>query len=284
PAIFENGPVETRASDQYYAILREQPGNSYLFDRFYNAWLESGTTEQLETRLEEALEQSNGRADRLLLAFFYEKQGQDREALRLYREGTKGQAPDAEYLYFKARAESRHLEFDAAISDLVQARTLECSPEVAEKTGKLLGELYIRTHQKDKAADLWAQLLATGTENLELYEDLIELQIKEGLFEDARKTSEDLIAITKDPQQVVIRRLRRGDIYQYKGDTEKALAAYAKALGAGGAPPEIHRSLGLIHLKSGQSEKAWAAFAKYLELKPDADDIEIIKSMMQPMG
>ncbi|MCH7635429.1 MAG: peptidase M48, partial [Proteobacteria bacterium] len=52
----------------------------------------------------------------------------------------------------------------------------------------------------------------------------------------------------------------------------------------GGAPPEIHRSMGLIYLKSGQSEKAWAAFAKYLELSPDADDLEIIKSMMQPMG
>jgi predicted Zn-dependent protease len=87
-----------------------------------------------------------------------------------------------------------------------------------------------------------------------------------------------------------------GELYRLRGkkadedkkgevdDNAKALAAYAKALDAGGAPPEIHRSLGLIYLKYGQSEKARAAFAKYLELKPDADDIEIIKSMTQPMG
>ncbi|MCZ6483650.1 MAG: M48 family metallopeptidase [Alphaproteobacteria bacterium] len=88
----------------------------------------------------------------------------------------------------------------------------------------------------------------------------------------------------------------RGELYRLRGkkadgdkegdtdDQDKALAAYAKALDAGGVPPEIHRSMGLIYLKSGQSEKAWAAFAKYLELSPDADDLEIIKSMMQPMG
>jgi predicted Zn-dependent protease len=87
-----------------------------------------------------------------------------------------------------------------------------------------------------------------------------------------------------------------GELYRLRGkkadedkegeaaDKDKALAAYAKALDAGGAPPEIHRSLGLIYLKSGQSEKARAAFAKYIELKPDADDIEIIKSMTRPMG
>jgi predicted Zn-dependent protease len=88
----------------------------------------------------------------------------------------------------------------------------------------------------------------------------------------------------------------RGELYRLRGkkadedkegdtdDEDKALAAYAKALDAGGAPAEIHRSMGLIYLKSGQSEKARAAFAKYLELNPDADDLEIIKSMMQPMG
>ncbi len=88
----------------------------------------------------------------------------------------------------------------------------------------------------------------------------------------------------------------RGELYRLRGkkadgdkegdtdDKDKALAAYAEALDAGGAPPEIHRSMGLIYLKSGQSEKAWAAFARYLELSPDADDLEIIKSMMQPMG
>ena len=88
----------------------------------------------------------------------------------------------------------------------------------------------------------------------------------------------------------------RGELYRLRGkkadgdkegdtdDKDKALAAYAKALDAGGAPPEIHRSMGLIYLKSGQSEKARAAFAKYLELNPDADDLEIIKSMMQTMG
>jgi tetratricopeptide (TPR) repeat protein len=241
--------AETRLAEQYHEILREQPGNSYLFDRFYNAGLASGTPEQLEARLIEALAQSDqsdpsdqsgqsgqsaSQADRLLLALFYEKQGRDLEALEHYRAGATPRPLDAEFLYYKARAESRHLAFDTAIADLLQARELAVTGAVAENASKLLGELYIRTHQKEKAAALWKELLAAGQENLGLYDDLIELQIKEGLFDDALATSEEVLAATRDPHQAVVRRLRFGDIYLYQGEQEKALLVYSEALNAVG--------------------------------------------------
>ncbi len=216
--------------NKYFPLLLQQPGNSYLYDRFYNAWLDTGTLEQLESFLQTNLETRNDLAARLLLAFFYERQGQDAKALELYRTAPGDRTIGAEYLYYRARAEARHLNLERAIADLVQARTLPCREEMAERIGKLLGELYVRTDQKDKAAALWKQLLDAGSESGETYEDLIELQIKEGLFADALQSSDKLIAITKDPYKAVMYTLRKGDIHQYQADYEKALEVYSEAL------------------------------------------------------
>ena len=215
---------------RYFSLLQEQPGNSYLFDRFYNTWLDTKTVEQLEAFLKANLEQDPKLAGRLLLAFFYERQGRDSQALAVFRDKTPLGAVTAEYLFYKAKAEARNLSFEQAISDLLAARKLPCVDEIAEKTGQLLGELYVRTNQKDKAAALWKQLLASGNENLALYEDLIELQVKEGLFDDALKTCDELISLTKDPYKAVMRRLRKGDVYQYKSETQRALDVYAETL------------------------------------------------------
>jgi bla regulator protein BlaR1 len=217
-------------AQKYYVLLREQPGNSYLFDRFYEAWLESDTLTDLESFLKHQLDQIPDAANRLILAFCYERQGRDAEAVQLYRQGGTEISAQADFLFFKARAEARQLEFATAMADLQRVRNLPCSEELALKAGKLLGELYIRTHQRDKASALWQELLAQGADNEALYEDLIELQIKEGLFDEALKTSRDLIAITRDPYQAVKRRLRQGDIHQYKRELETALAVYSQAL------------------------------------------------------
>lgn len=231
----EGEPVTTppkipASAEPYFTLLQEQPGNTYLFDRFYRSWLTTSTVTELETFLRFHLHQYQDLAGRLLLAFFYERQGQDDLALALYREKPQALPATAEFLYYKAKAESRHLAFETAIANLLTSRDLSGSEEIHEKICTLLGELYLRTHQKDKAIDLWQELLAQGHENQGLYEDLIELQIKEGLFSEALQTCETLKSQTQDPYRVVMLSLRMGDIYLYQADTQKALEVYTQAL------------------------------------------------------
>jgi tetratricopeptide (TPR) repeat protein len=230
PCVGIGAEQEDAPAGRYFSLLQAQPGNSYLFDRFYNTWLDTKTVEKLEAFLKANLEQNRDIAGRLLLAFFYERQGQDSQALAIFRDKAPLGTVTAEYLFYKARAEARNLDLEKAISDLLAARRLPCVDEIAEKTGQLLGELYVRTNQRDKAAALWKRLLASGDKNHALYEDLIELQVKEGLFDDALQTCDELILLTKDPYKAVMRRLRKGDVYQYKADTQRALNVYAETL------------------------------------------------------
>ncbi|MCF7973464.1 MAG: tetratricopeptide repeat protein [Phycisphaerae bacterium] len=216
--------------DAYLQSLKERPDNSYVYDRFYDAWLDTGTTETLEAFLKANQDKEDTTTTRLLLAFFYERQDQEVAALEVYRTARANAARNPVFLLCKARAEARNLQFEIAIEDLLKASALRSPTEVTEKTGKLLGELYVRTGQKDKAIALWREIIDGHPEDAALSEELIELQIKEGLLDEAIRTSNQFIAQSKDPYKTITAMLRKGDIYLYKMDKDQAIAVYAEAL------------------------------------------------------
>src|SRR5690606_19271608 len=73
-------------------------------------------------------------------------------------------------------------------------------------------------------------------------------------------------------------RLRRAD-----GDQEKAQPAYRQALRYQDAPPETHRELGAVYMQSGAAQQARAAFQRYLQLRPEAEDREMIRAYMEQL-
>jgi tetratricopeptide (TPR) repeat protein len=74
-----------------------------------------------------------------------------------------------------------------------------------------------------------------------------------------------------------------GELYRLRGmdgDQDKALAAYEKATSQEHFPPETYRALGLLYKKIGAEDKVDECFTKYLELKPNAADHEMIIYML----
>ena len=79
----------------------------------------------------------------------------------------------------------------------------------------------------------------------------------------------------------------KGEVFRLRnrdGDTEKALAAYDAAIADGGAPPEVHRSIGFLYQRGDDFARAKPAFERYLELRPEADDREFIKAYLEREG
>ena len=54
--------------------------------------------------------------------------------------------------------------------------------------------------------------------------------------------------------------------------------AYEKAMALGDAPPECHRSLGLVHWSMDRPGAARESFERYLRIHPDASDKAMIES------
>lgn len=66
-----------------------------------------------------------------------------------------------------------------------------------------------------------------------------------------------------------------------KGDDEMiALGFYHEACEAAGAPPEAFRMVGTIRWRRGEKDRAREFFRRYLQVKPDAGDREMIKTYL----
>jgi len=102
-----------------------------------------------------------------------------------------------------------------------------------------------------------------------------------------RKFGESLALLTRlcqaDPQDGLACyflgetcRLRAGD-----GDLDRAMEAYAKAGDLPGAPAEVHRAMGRLHRKAGRPDEMKEAYSRYLQLKPDAEDADMIRSYLE---
>ncbi len=216
---------------KYHAILVKRPSPGYLFDRFYDAWLDQSTVENLQQFLEGQVKTGEDTsANRLLLAFFHAKQGDDALSLQQFRTALKDDPGNAGIWYEKAVVEARTLDYESALADLKKASEQKVDTKLGPKIAKLRGKLLVRSQKVDEAIAVWQQLLQKNSRDEDLYEDIIELQLNEGLYEQAAKLSETFVTNTKDPYKKVIRGIRTGDIYHRGGKREKALEAYSSNL------------------------------------------------------
>ncbi|MEZ5324353.1 MAG: tetratricopeptide repeat protein [Verrucomicrobiales bacterium] len=215
---------------RYFQVLQKRPSPGYLFDRFYNAWLDTSTLADLEEFLRETVASDGKTANRLLLAFYFVKQGENVRALEQFKEALEKDPGRAEAWYQKALVEQRTLNFDNAIQDLERAISSKPATDLARDILQLQGRLYARNGNPEKAKEVWQKLLKENGSDEDLQEDLIELQMSEGLYDDAIATAEGLLKVTKDPYLAVLRQLRIGDIRQRSGKRNLALEAYDLAL------------------------------------------------------
>jgi Flp pilus assembly protein TadD len=102
-----------------------------------------------------------------------------------------------------------------------------------------------------------------------------------------RRLGESLALFTRlsqaEPEDGLVRYFL-GEVHRLRGGDEGerlALETYEKAAGLPGAPAEVHRALGRMHRKAGRADAMKQAFARYLELRPDAGDAEMIRSYLK---
>ena len=87
---------------KYHKLLTSRPEPGYLFDRFYNTWLDESTVDSLESFLKKCAADSQQTSDKLLLAFFYVKKGDDVAALEKFQEALADNPASAASWYHKS--------------------------------------------------------------------------------------------------------------------------------------------------------------------------------------
>ena len=129
--------------------------------------------------------------------------------------------------------ESRTDDYESALKNLSTAANAKPSPAEGIKIAQLRGKLLVRNRQVDEAVKVWDELTTNNPDDLGLMEDLIDLQVSEGLLKQAEALSDKLIAKTKDPFQKVTRQLRKGDILQRGENSNEGTLGLHRHTGSG---------------------------------------------------
>ncbi|MCF6312028.1 MAG: tetratricopeptide repeat protein [Verrucomicrobiales bacterium] len=233
----------TKAKKYHSALLR-RPSGGYLFDRFFNAWLDTDTIDGMGDFLKKQNDAKQAStADHLLYGYFLIHQGQESQALTVFESALKSDPKNTATWTELAKARARSLDFDQAIKDLDQALLLKPKKQLAIQLGKLKGRWLSRSGKNTEAIAAWNDLLKQHPKDNELREDLVDLQLAEGLIEEAIKTQITLIEATSDAYQKITRKLRLGDIYLRSGKSDQAKTTYSESLKSAGRDTWLEKEI-----------------------------------------
>ena len=225
------GQEVSEETKKYHQMLLRRPQAGLVYDRFYTAWLETGTPEELGAFL---AKQTGSAADALILALFHEQQGQEPEALKAYQAALSKDAANATAWLARARLEARMLDFTAALASLAEAAKAKPSGQTARDIGQLRGRWLLRTGKPEEALKAWRELLAEHVDDEELTEEVIDLQLDEGLHAEAEAQMSALVSRTKDAYTKALRQLRLAEIQGRAGKKEEALKTMGGTLAGTG--------------------------------------------------
>ena len=255
-------------ADKYYQMLQRRPDSAVLYQRFYDAWLDANEIDALEVFLKQAASQDAATVVHLrLLATFYLYQGDEGQALRALRSAVALEPQSGVLRLELARVQLSLLRYAEAVESLQAALKLELDEVQAIEGQRLLGTAYARAGQFENANAAWQQLLPAYPNESELMEDLIDLQIGEGLLTEALATAEQLVKTTREPYQRALYSLWVGDILLRQGQQGAALELYRDLLDRVGAGSWLEREvLVQINQALGAAQGAAAALEFYEKL------------------
>jgi len=143
---------------------------------------------------------------------------------------------------------------------------------------KRAAEMEVQTHAAELGAHYYRDAIAP------LRAKWVEEEINRGEYAESIALFQRLIK--NDPASGELQ-YYLGEVYRRRnanGDADNAIAAYRAAIAGMGAPAAVHRSLGLVALKSGNKPMAREALRQYLALTPNASDRTTIEYYLQTVG
>ncbi|WP_395742619.1 hypothetical protein [Prosthecobacter sp.] len=220
---------------KYHELLRKRPQAGTLFDRFYDAWLGSGTAETLEAFLKaKAAAPEASTADQQVLALLYTRRGNDAGALAALDAALKLAPQNAEAWYEKARVQGRMLDFDGALKSLAAAAAAQPADRLRIEIARQQGRMLLRLGRTPEALQAWQSLAQQHPDDLDLVEEIVELMAEEGLYADASSQAKSLVEKTRDASQKLARQLRLGDLLLRSEKRDEALGVLEAALAQSG--------------------------------------------------
>ena len=218
-------------------MLSRKPKEGSTFDRLYQLYLEGNGLDAMVADYQAQAETIPDDPNvQLILGHIYKRLGKDADAVTTYQRAVE-LTPDNYYPHFAlGQVYAILLQHENAISALKQAAALaketqDATPEDMTAIYKALGRAYFRRDKVDEAVAAWTKIADLDPQNIFARTELADLFIEQELYEQAIAQHEAIIKHkTDDPYRVCLSRREIGNIYETKGDYQKAIQSYDTAL------------------------------------------------------
>ncbi len=222
---------EPAGAVKYHELLRKRPQAGTMFDRFVDSWLAEGTRDTLRAFLKAKASASGATAaDHQLLALFLSRHGEDEAAVAELDEALKTDSTNADAWLEKAKAQTRLLDFEKALTSLESAAKSVKGENQRVEIARLQGRTLLRLGRQEDALKVWQTLTTAHPEDLDLAEEVIELMADEGLYAEAAEAARALVGKTKPGPDLMTRRLRLGDLLLRSDKRDEALTVFESVL------------------------------------------------------
>ncbi|PXA03823.1 hypothetical protein DDZ13_09270 [Coraliomargarita sinensis] len=270
---------------KYHELLLKRPDSEVIFTRFYDEWLASASIQELEQFLLSNAE-SGGARDWHVLAVFYLERGEEGMALEAYQSATELAPEDGELWLSRAKSAKALQDYEQALNNLERALNCELDESQMLEAKRLKGSCLALSGSTKEADLIWRELLKDFPDDHELMEDLIDLQISEGMLEEALRTALKLVDSTSDPYQRALYQIDVGEIYVRQEDRSKAqthLSDLLDKVGAGSwLEKEILAQLDLVVAGMNDLNAARSFYRELSERYPQR--VEVWKRSIQALA
>lgn len=224
---------------RYHQLLMKRPSDETVMTRFVQAWQDEASDVELLTWLQKNAK-DGGSAQWRVLAAYQESMGQDGKALTSLDRAVVIEPESTQLRLERAKLRARALKFKEAFADLDVA---EKDPKLAKEAATLRGSWLARAGRLEEAGKVWQAVITAYPKDEILREDLIELQVIEGLYDDAIASANLWIGGTRDPYKKALRQLRLAEIQVLGNETAKGLETYQEIMAATGGGTWLEREV-----------------------------------------
>ena len=221
-------------ANKYLSILKSKPTPGFMFDRFYGAWMESSDTKALEEYLKKLTIETASTEHFLLLAFYYQKEGQANKALNVFDSIENEKLLTADVLYYRAKLESSTLNFESAVKNIDKALALQLKDNLKQNLLKLKAQVQNRNGESAKAKKTFEALLSINETDKSIIEDVMEIQLAEGMYDEAKKNCQKLISLASDNYEKVSYQLKLGAIHKRLNEFDLAEKLFIELISLSG--------------------------------------------------
>ncbi|WP_211325495.1 tetratricopeptide repeat protein [Roseimicrobium gellanilyticum] len=280
PAVPAPAPAKTVSMPtevvRYHEMLLRRPQTGVVFDRFYDTWLGLGSADEMKAFLEKrAGDPAAKAADHLVLALYFSRRGQDAPALKAYERALELEPKNAFAWADRAKLEARMQDIEGALKSLDQGIAAKPEATLLQELSKQRARHLLRLGRNEEALKAFRDMVAAQPDDVDLAEEVVYIQMEEGLPEEAAKGVEALITRTKDAYQKVVRLLLLGDIRQKLGHRDDAVNAYEDALELAGKDTWVEGEVLARIEQSFRREDDLDGLAKKLEELAKADPARV---------